>query len=91
MTRNESHLPALPEHVAERVLARAAELDVEARGAVPLARLREAAAEARIGPPAFYAAHAEAAGPAAPHGGVPWWVRVCLVGVVYRRGAMVYY
>lgn len=50
---------ALPTDVAERLLARAAELDSAQRDSTQIARLREAAAEAGMLPSAFDAALAE--------------------------------
>ena len=50
---------ALPTDVADRLLARAAELDSAQRGSTEIARLREAAAEAGMLPSAFDAALAE--------------------------------
>jgi hypothetical protein len=81
----------ISERAAERILARAAGLDAEQHGNVPVARLREAAAEAGIAPHAFDAALSELAGAPTARGGAPWWVRVCLFGVVDRPVAMVFY
>lgn len=90
----------LPPAAAERLLARSAELDAAwTAGGVPVARLRDAAREAGISDDAFAAAlrESEAADvdtdPLAQHGGgsAPIWVRVCLLGMLDRRAAMVFY
>ena len=51
--------PSLPESDAQRVLARAAEIDAQGGPSVPLERLRLAALEAGLTPAAFEAALAE--------------------------------
>jgi hypothetical protein len=52
----DSREPALPETEAQRVLARAAEIDAQGGPSVPLQRLRLAALEAGLSPAAFEAA-----------------------------------
>ncbi|MGI9077636.1 MAG: hypothetical protein ACR2G6_09945 [Gemmatimonadaceae bacterium] len=54
-----SEAEVLPEAIAERLLARASELDVESGGGSSVIDLRAAAAEAGISPAAFDAALAE--------------------------------
>jgi hypothetical protein len=83
---------ALPPELAERVLSRAGELDVNGGDLVPVSRLREAAEAAGISPEAFEAALVEVAGERRRVSTkVPRWVRVCLFGVTDRRVAMTYY
>jgi hypothetical protein len=80
----------LPVPAAERLLARAAELDALAEsGGVSISHLRRASAEAGIGTEAFDAALAEV--PEAPAAKVPLWVRVCMQGVPDRRAALAFY
>ena len=76
---------------AERLLARAAELDARSRAAIPVGRLREAATEAGIAAAAFDAALSELASDATATHRAPWWVRGGLFGVPDRRAAMVWY
>jgi hypothetical protein len=79
---------------AARVLARAAELDVAVRQGTSVAQLRAAAQEVGIAPSAFDSALREIVAADAPLAGnnrVPWWVRVCLIGITDRRAAMVFY
>lgn len=52
----DSREPSLPETEAQRVLARAAEIDAQGEPSVPLQRLRLAALEAGLSPAAFEAA-----------------------------------
>ena len=98
MTRTpNSDADVLPLGTAERLLARAAELDAGRRDGVSVAVLRAAAEEAGIARPAFEAALAElgdahvARGQAARPARPPWWVRVSLAGMIDRRAAMVAY
>lgn len=66
--------PSLPESEAQRVLARAAEIDAHGGPSVPLERLRLAALEAGLSPEAFEAALTEVrdARPAPPRTVNPW-------------------
>ena len=57
--RPEGERETLPEHVAQRILARASELDAAQRAAIDVANLRAAAVEAGISPSAFDSALAE--------------------------------
>jgi hypothetical protein len=93
--------PALPRRLAtadaERVLARAASLDVQRQSeTVDVAALRQAAVAAGIDPDAFDAALAEAAATPAedarpPGPRPPWIVRISLLGVPNRWVAWGYY
>lgn len=84
----------VPTADAERLLARAAALDVQHRaGTVDVAALRQAALAAGIDEAAFEAASREVAAsasdPAAP--APPWIVRVTLLGVLNRQAAWGFY
>lgn len=93
MTHSPDHdsrvLPAGP---AERVLARAAELDAVRGAGLSVAHWRAVAHEAGISADAFEAALRETAPVAVtPAPRAPWLVRVSLFGVPSRRAAMGYY
>lgn len=83
----------VPAADAERLLARAATLDVQHRaGTVDVAALRHAAVAAGIDASAFDAALREGAPvPEAAAPTPPWLVRVTLLGVPDRRVAWGYY
>jgi hypothetical protein len=87
---------SLPTEVADRILARAAELDAAPAGALSVARLREIAAEAGISSEALAAALHEnatvgSARTTVEEPSVPGWVRLCLFGVPDRVAALRYY
>jgi len=89
---SDSDIRVIPTDVADRVLARAGELEVRRGDAVPVSRLRESAAAAGIAPDVFEAALAEVvAEQRVASRRVPWWVRLGMVGVTDRRAAMIYY
>lgn len=84
---------SLSAQAAARLLARAAEFDTSASESTSVTQLRAAAAEAGIAPHAFDAALQSMTRGTSPREGatVPRWVRICLLGVVDRRVAMVFY
>ena len=99
---NDADAHRLPDGAAERVLARAAELDAASTSGLSVAQLRSVALEAGIGPEAFEAALNAVRGelgsvnsavslPTAVGGRVPTWVQLCLFGVPDRRSAMTFY
>ena len=95
-THHESERNSLSTDAANRVLARAAELDIATAGAHSRGRLRESAAEAGISGDAFDTAlHEHESLAATPLLGeaarVPGWVRLCLFGVPDRAAALRYY
>jgi hypothetical protein len=79
---------ALTPDVAQRLLARAAELDASPTGALSVLQLSEIAAEVGISPVAMQAALHEHATAKEP---VPAWVRVSLFGVPDRASALRFY
>lgn len=81
---------SLPEVDAQRVLARAAEIDAHGGPSVPIERLRLAALEAGLSPAAFEAALAEArATPPSPAPSVKSWPRLArYVGAILGAGAV---
>jgi hypothetical protein len=88
--------PSLPTEAADRVLARAAELDAGPAGALSVDRLREIASEAGISSEALAAALHEnatvgSARTTVEEPPVPGWVRLCLFGVPDRAAALRYY
>ena len=88
---SEDHLygeRALTPDVAQRLLARAAELDAEPAGALSVLQLSEIAVEAGISPAAMEGALREHATAQEP---VPVWVRATLFGVPDRATALRFY
>ena len=91
-----NEIRSLQTEVADRVLARAAELDAALVGALSVDRLREIATEAGISPEALASAlHEHTTEASAPlkleEPRVPGWVRLCLLGVPDRASALRYY
>ena len=79
---------AFTPEVAQRLLARAAQLDAGSTGALSVAQLCEIATEAAIGPAAMESALREYATAKKP---VPVWVRATLSGVPDRPTALRFY
>ncbi len=85
---NDGRESRLTPSVADRVLARAAQLDAASDDVLSVAQLREIATEVGISSPALASALREYRAEEAP---IPLWVRACLLGVPDRAMALRYY